>query len=261
MALIPELRALVEASNDVEITRRTFRDACVPALIERYQAGRKAELANMVAERLGRQADAHPSQELLDLAIAWFHCNQCRKYVRYPGVLAHRCQRQYCAPGSAQRDDFDDPYEYDVANASMFRAWSAKTLRPVLDEDLRAMRSIIQATGLDPESATARHMDDLDARLTCNEIPVPWARKSEGKLIMNWRRAVLSLHIIRDCETVRWVRVSGDEKRRAVPLEEKAQLQRRRSQKARNSSSVHCVTIRGGSSPVRMVMRSLWRTI
>ncbi|KZT63864.1 hypothetical protein DAEQUDRAFT_770195 [Daedalea quercina L-15889] len=235
IALMPEFRDIVESTNDVDVNRRSFRDALahLPALTERFNRQRKNTLLELMAERLGyRGVQMH----LLELAVAWFHCDKCDKYMRWHNVLAHQCQRPYYA--DTEREDFADPYEWDAAEASMFHAWSAKDLRPILAEDLSVLRSLIVACGLDPDTATAEEMDVLDARFVCEEIPVPWARKSEGQLVMNWRRAVLSVHMVRGCDSVNWLCVSIADKQRALPLEEKARRAALRNPE--NQKFLHC---------------------
>ncbi|TFY56987.1 hypothetical protein EVJ58_g7301 [Rhodofomes roseus] len=234
IALMPEFRSLVEAPNDVErfdaIRKRMLEDMLVQRLGPQESAANPNifDLAKMLARWLGRQGDS-ATANILDLAVAWFHCDRCKTYLRSPDVFAHRCQRP--CYGESDREDFEDPYVYDVAKASTFHAWSTTNLRPILEKDLVALRSLILACGLNPERATAQEMDALDARVTCNEIPVPHASKTNGKLVMNWRRAVLSLHIIRDCDTVKWVRVSDADMRRILPLEQRARQATRKKSK------------------------------
>ncbi|TFY58823.1 hypothetical protein EVJ58_g6183 [Rhodofomes roseus] len=136
IALMPEFRALVEASIDVEIKRSTFRGVCsqLPALFARFNTNRPAILAGMFSQRIGRPTSPTGCTKILDLAIAWFHCDGCKRYLRSPGVFAHQCQRPHYR--DTEREEFDDPYVYDVAVASTFHAWSTTKLRPVLEEDL-----------------------------------------------------------------------------------------------------------------------------
>ena len=206
-ALMPEVRALAEAPNDVSISQEDFDKVCIehlPGFTQSWKMKCTLELGHMMAVRLGRPWDAanpRPS-DVLGLAIAWFRCDRCQKNFRYPNVLAHLCLRtpygdvtdasiwENLKDGIHKDDHFDDPYERDVASISTLRPWSAKGLRPAPDEDLLALRKIIEACGLDPGSAAAEEMDEADARVTCDTIPVVWKSKSEGHLVMNWRRAV-----------------------------------------------------------------------
>ena len=125
---------------------------------------------------------------ILDLAVAWFHCEVCEKYVRSPEVLAHLCQRPYY--GTSSREDWaPDTYPYDVAEVGGFHAWSSDTLRPIEPEDLVNLRGLIAACGLDPDTTKAEEMDALDFRFTYKKTSAPARETNSGK-VMNWRRAV-----------------------------------------------------------------------
>lgn len=212
VALMQEIRLLAEAPNNVTVSQEDLHQACVehlPGFIQSWQTKCTLELGHMMAVRLGRPWDVASPRPLdvLNLAVAWFRCDRCQRNFRYPGVLAHLCLRtpygnvtdasiwewEHIKDNIHKDDHFDDPYERNVALVSRLRPWSAKALRPAPDEDLLALRSIVEACGLDPESATAQNMDEVDARVTCDAIPILWKSKSEGYLVMNWRRAVCHL--------------------------------------------------------------------
>lgn len=199
VALMPELRALVEASFDAEIevgedhiTAEIFQAelASLPDLRSAFNFRRQLELSDNMARALGCQTWIG----ILELAVAWFTCEVCQRYVRWPEVLAHLCQRPGYA-GTEREEWAQDYYPHDVAVVSGFLAWSSRTLRPIVPEDISTLRGLITVCGLDPATATAAQMDALDARVTYKRMASTAVDKmGRGKVVMTWRRAVWALH-------------------------------------------------------------------
>lgn len=205
IALMPEFRAIVESSfdadihvNDDRINEETFQAelASLPNLNSAFNFHRQLELSGIMARALGCETWIG----ILDLAVAWFHCEGCKKYVRWPEVLAHMCQRPARVYETEREDWAPDCYRYDVVAVSDSHPWSSKTLRPIVPEDISSLQSIIAVCGLDADTATAAQMDALDARVTYERMPpTTLVRMSEGKMVMTWRRAVRGLHSTACC--------------------------------------------------------------
>ena len=187
IALMPEFRARVESSFDARVDADSFKAelADLPALADTFNFHRELALSERMARALGCQTWIG----ILERAVAWFRCDACEQYVRWPEVLAHLCQRPYY--GESPREEWaPDYYPCDVAEVGGFHAWDSDTLRPIDPEDLANLRSLIVSCGLDPETANAEQMDALDLRVTYKKMSGTADRSGTTKLVMNWRRAV-----------------------------------------------------------------------
>ncbi|OBZ71446.1 hypothetical protein A0H81_08517 [Grifola frondosa] len=89
-AFMPEFKALIDVPSSTKVTLDIFLPlrASMPKFIARWQADSKAKLAAIVDKRIGISKDP------LNLAIAVFTCSSCKRLLRYPEVVAHRCLRQ-----------------------------------------------------------------------------------------------------------------------------------------------------------------------
>lgn len=200
IALMPVFRALVESSFDADadihddrVNSKVFLTelAELPDLTANFNRRRELELSEKMAQAFGRPTWVG----ILDLAIAWFHCDVCNEYVRFPELLEHTCQRPWSFNlwQTPREEGGQDHYADDVTEVSDCYAWSSDTLSPIVPGELALLRSLVAACELDPETATAAQMDALDARVT----PVrPDAVDDwfEGEIILTWREAVRGSH-------------------------------------------------------------------
>ncbi|EKM55155.1 uncharacterized protein PHACADRAFT_208680 [Phanerochaete carnosa HHB-10118-sp] len=139
----------------------------------------------------------HP--DVLRSALVWFHCASKGSYplpcndttIGYPRILVHTHTRH-------ERRRVDEPQspDDDLANAvcdiylcSSYMLDPAQ-LKANITFDLHASfaaAEIVQLCGLDPSTASAEEMDELDARIAC--VPC--------KEIITWRKAVS--HVYKPC--------------------------------------------------------------
>ncbi|KAK0433553.1 hypothetical protein EV421DRAFT_2088640 [Armillaria borealis] len=118
----------------------------------------------------------------LNLATSFFKCNFCDRLCQYPYVLAHRCSLSY----PWETFDPDNWKNYALTHLSRrgdAAIWSASQYM-VDGEALRRVQHIIQACGLNPETATHEDTDSLDCRVVCTHC-----NTSVGTLVMRWQIA------------------------------------------------------------------------
>ncbi|KAK0494992.1 hypothetical protein EDD18DRAFT_1106848 [Armillaria luteobubalina] len=140
-------------------------------------AGKWRETENCALQALMLKAGLEPN---LDLATSFFKCNLCRGLCQYPYVLAHRCFSLYpynlFDPDNWKGNAVSRLWDCDEAPI-----WSASQYE-VDGEAFKRVQSIVQACGLNPETATCEDMDSLNCRVTCSN-------SETGSLVMRWQIA------------------------------------------------------------------------
>lgn len=174
-ALIPEVREIMEAPNEVKVTAETYEVLlpCLPDILDRWRKTARSQLEQRVKEILPASEAASASS----LAITTFyHCRRCLGVSTRQNVLLHSCSSPYA--GAA---DSMDPLEVVFRGFNVFDAASF-----FMEVDL--IKPVIIACGQDPLTATADAMDRLDPKLTC----LLKCCKYRGiRSVMSWRTAVL----------------------------------------------------------------------
>ncbi|KII94306.1 hypothetical protein PLICRDRAFT_50285 [Plicaturopsis crispa FD-325 SS-3] len=146
------------------------------------------------------------------------HPRDTSKPLFYPRALAHQClTRATDWLGLSSAD-----YTMRLSNGTDSRkAWSANVLKINVRAGKNAA-TVVQACGLDPESATVDEMDQLDARLAC--VACTRQGPADGSTltqVFGWRSAIQhqgAAHNTRN--DPRWMRISGDDLARALDAEE-----------------------------------------
>ncbi|KZT71787.1 hypothetical protein DAEQUDRAFT_665528 [Daedalea quercina L-15889] len=178
LAMMSEVRQLIEAPNDAVVDQQAITDTVVPmlhALEERWQCVRKTDLRAMLNRNIGAQDGV----DVLDLATSAFRCKSlrrdlCRRYMHFPEVLAHECPLTFPVTEIQEGD-----YLSCVVTKYKRHPWSTLNIEvaPCVDE----MGMIIARCGKDPETTTLKDMDD---------IKLVYDTPRVGDLAMTWRSAV-----------------------------------------------------------------------
>ncbi|KAK0433550.1 hypothetical protein EV421DRAFT_1428233 [Armillaria borealis] len=98
----------------------------------------------------------------LNLATTLFHCESCASRLAYPDVLRHFCctQLRYISDLDLKKNRYKALWNMPC------HTWYADKLR--FDQvGFDNATAVVKLCGLDPETATAQDMDDMNPRLTC----------------------------------------------------------------------------------------------
>ncbi|KAK0481358.1 hypothetical protein IW261DRAFT_1681036 [Armillaria novae-zelandiae] len=139
------------------------------------------ETQNSALKALMLKAGLEPN---LNLATSFFKCSFCHRLCQYPYVLAHRCPLRY-PQESFVHDNWKNLAMSYLSRRGDAATWSASQYM-VDGEVLRRVQSIIQACGLDPETATHEDMDSLNCRVICQ-----CCSTSVGSFVMQWQIAAV----------------------------------------------------------------------
>lgn len=149
---LPPFVALINRPIDVNVTKDDFDRIAdsLPELMDQWYAGKQAELL-----RIAEQPDADPS--ILNLATTCFVCADLEG-------------RSECGP-IFHADEWLKDHVQSCQKAH--RPWDQHF--KVLDfgclrfnhNACEIVRSLVEAVGLDPHTATPKQMDDVDARFCC----------------------------------------------------------------------------------------------
>ncbi|TBU50710.1 hypothetical protein BD309DRAFT_985349 [Dichomitus squalens] len=169
---MPEFHELLDAPSSAGLSilddPRQLRDM-FGAGIAAWKKARKDELSALVAPSL-LEDDSDP----LALALTVFRCKGCRRCaLRYPEVLVHHCQRRFYwryIP-SWRTGNVGDVYRHAVATYGHFYRshWEINQHLTASTEAISFLRPILEACGLNPDTATRREADECGARLICRQ--------------------------------------------------------------------------------------------
>lgn len=177
LAMMPEVRRALEVPNDVAVTEQTLQAVVLmlPALEERWQRERRAELVRMLQES---GVEAQDGVELLDLAAAVFESKECGQFLHYPHLLMRESTLALYDKAEYQYMNY---YRcvYEACGRTHSWAQSSYCVAPKLDR----VRALIELCGKDVKVATQSDMDNAGLKLVYDE-PV------YGAKVMSWRRAV-----------------------------------------------------------------------
>lgn len=185
LAVMPEVRALVEQPNDAVVDRRSFEALLpnFPAWEQRWRDERTEELRQLVLEN--SDIETREGVDPLGLARTMFRCKRCGRSCHYPAVLTHECRMyppQSLATTVTDENGNRAPYLYCVLI-------TYPTL-PLQSEDLEVsphttdIDKIIALCGKDPSTATHQEVDEADPRVVYD------GNSALGPTVMTWRRAV-----------------------------------------------------------------------
>ena len=187
LAVMPEVRALVEQQNDAVVDRRSFEALLpnLPAWEQRWRDERTEELRQLFLAN--SDFETREGVDPLGLARTTFRCKRCRRSCHYPVVLAHEC-RIY--PPQLLATTVDENGNRVPLDAYLYCVLATHPILPLQLEDLEVsphladIGKIIALCGKDPSTATRQDMDEADPRLAYD-----WSLML-GPSVMTWRRAV-----------------------------------------------------------------------
>ncbi|EPS95883.1 hypothetical protein FOMPIDRAFT_1053785 [Fomitopsis schrenkii] len=198
IAVMPEIREIVDVPDDVSVDQASFADvhAKLGDMVERWKTDGATKLRELImrarptldqpkpkeTKRKGKgKAKAQPAVDVLELATTRFHCSYCNDEsvaLYWPGVLAHACLR-----GVSYSED-DDAYKRFICQKMMSRQYNTAMLwnldRLKVAEPSDAAKVVIQLCGKDPEVTTVEEMNALNVMLV----------RGDGE-IRTWRNAIL----------------------------------------------------------------------
>lgn len=187
---VPQVRAyideLVDSGAALDAVRFTM---LIPVAIQRWHD----DISDHLLPLLPPWLDSTRGIAALHSALVWFHCAHQPRYcdswcrdttIGYPRMLVHtHAKRERCVtdePQSADDDLVNGVRENCLRSSLVF---DPDELKANITFDLHASfaaAEIVRLCGLDPATAMAEDMDDLDARIAC----------APCKMTMTWRKAV-----------------------------------------------------------------------
>jgi hypothetical protein len=195
-----EIKSIIEDTPiDVEVNAKSFANIVpeLPRLIDEWRISKSRELITMMeaeAPALIKTEEtdlaAHFDLSPLELATTWFFCRNCDEPIGYPRILAH--DHAIAMTPTLRKDG---PRDHILGLSC--QAWNFRGDRLKFHVDAhRAARPIVESCGLDPDTTTARQMDEFDPMVEC----LICRNFGAGRIAMRWRRAVCSF--IGSCRTV-----------------------------------------------------------
>lgn len=180
LAMMPEVRRLIEVPNDAVVSEESLYEAIVPmlpALEARWERECKADLLRALRDD---HVEAQDGVDILDLAVAVFQCRDCRQYLHHPSVIIHECETLplLCSSTEFQYADY---FKCVFEACGYIMPWSVSRYRVACKLD--RVRALVEMCGKDPKAATQKNMDDLGGKLVYDEPEF-------GATLMSWRRAV-----------------------------------------------------------------------
>ncbi|KAK7687009.1 hypothetical protein QCA50_009508 [Cerrena zonata] len=192
LASLPEVRAVIEAREDVTVTSDTFNSINelegTAGLVEKLQLQRRRRALEAIKCITGLQIPENI--DVLDLAVtAALACKNCKKLCHdYSGsavgdILGHSC---FSASGLEEHDiDYQNEPDYDALVTAIFRREPWSTNHMTVRVDL--IKHIIKRLGEDPATVTANTMDQKTARLLCRSRS---CTGNNAHAILSWRAAI-----------------------------------------------------------------------
>ncbi|KZT71819.1 hypothetical protein DAEQUDRAFT_687224 [Daedalea quercina L-15889] len=206
LAMMPEIRELIEAPNEV-----TDCDALqvllpkLPALEERWRQECRAELMTL----LSKSVEAPDGVDPLELAATVFQCKDCARLLQYPVVLSHECR--VVSPLHEMEAQHGD-YVKCAMEICDTLPWSVSSIT-ISRYFWRAGR-IVRMCGKDPAATTQKEMDEADVRLV-------YQGSTPESVVMSWRRAIKCMHRVYEYDAAPgcW-KMATEEEKAAVKVRE-----------------------------------------
>lgn len=181
-ALFPEVRAIVEAPNDAEVTPASFDvlRTSISDIVDRWYSEKKTFFEELVRKSIGPECstDISPLDLAMSLGLLCEHARMTTSFPRviyrccgrFPSVYMKRGKNEFETALNLDREISEGPLDYDHITV-----------------DTNTVGNVIKACGQDPHRVTVAEMDNLNTRLTCVTCD------EEGVLgVMTWRAAVRS---------------------------------------------------------------------
>lgn len=204
-AVMPEVRAIVELPNEVEVTLSMFQPVVniLPDLIARWHADVKTQMGQILkaaykeafgeltqttnAPDAGTDLDILDDSAMMELATSCFafSCSCCnKKMFSCQDALAHTC-----FGGVAHNLDEADLYVRAVLDVTLCRPWSSSSQIVCKNSaaTIAQVRAVAQLCGLDWRTVTCREMDQCKERFVCLCEPCTML---EFTRVMDWRYIV-----------------------------------------------------------------------
>lgn len=207
-AVMPEVRAIVELPNEIEVTSSTFQPVLekLPDLIAQWHANVKTqvgqfmkasyktaleELARVGDETgVGTDVDTITDSAFVELATSflsfsgypWDRDDAMRATLSFQETLVHSAMRGHYSALSQQ-----DPYLRAVGSVTDCRPWTLDIKCKVSAATIAQMCILAKLCGLDWRTVTCQEMDQRNDRFVCL---CEWCKKSCVKRVMNWRYIV-----------------------------------------------------------------------
>lgn len=188
LALMPEIRALVEQPNDAVVDQHSFEALLpnLPAWEQKWRDERTAEFLQIL--RSGSDLEKRDGVDPLKLARTMFNCKYCSQFSHYPAVLAHECRMPLPRFLAATGDGSGVREPLDVYFRCIWLTDAILPLQPLnfeVSPHSSGMDRIVALCGKAPSTTTHQEMDDADPRLAYAEDST-----GLGPTVMSWRRAV-----------------------------------------------------------------------
>ena len=196
IAFMPEVRAIVDAADDVAIDVAGLEEE-FSGMVGRWKDTAAIQLRELVTKsrpvpdtpqpevkRITRKAKAKAKAErkfdVLELATTRFHCKRCNeksKALYYPGLLSHECLRDH---SYSEKEDVYTQFVFGKL-AKMERRPTVLRRFDVLSvaQPSAAADAVIRFCGKNPDVVTAEEMDALGVMLLRGDA-----------MIRTWRSAV-----------------------------------------------------------------------
>lgn len=210
IAFMPEVRAIVDAADDVAIDAAGLEKE-FSGMIEQWKDTAAIQLRELVtksrpvpdppqpeAKRMTRKGKARAQAErkfdVLELATTRFHCNRCNKTSKalyYPGLLAHPCLRDSSC--SAKEDVYTQFVFGKFANMehrpTVLRRFDVLSVA----QPSAAADAVIRLCGKNPDVVTAQEMDALDVMILRGDAMIRTWRSAVRLTFMSRYAALLNL--------------------------------------------------------------------
>lgn len=187
-----EFKVVIEDTPiDVEVNEGSFDQAVayLPLLVSEWRAAKDAELISIINGVTASESQSYVStpdinRKQLELATTLFRCKVCYTPITYPRILVHSCTHDLRY--TWRNIDADDPRSI-LWQSLGDEPWNLGGDRVGFDKRVHsAARQIIEYCQQNPDTVTAREMDELDIRLECSSC----SDVVSGRLVMGWRQAV-----------------------------------------------------------------------
>lgn len=200
IAMFPEVRAIVELPNDIDIYPDAFAYIIhqLPALSARWRSECKFALGEILRQsykefQLEGTADgawtdaeinAMGNADLVDLAASVFECCHCKHLIRtseFLSVLSHRCEWNY----SDKRPIASDIYLRGLRPIASL-PWTARQFRTEV-ANIARLRRVTSLLGVDWKTATSKALDNSDPWFICTCMH---CHGLDFQFVSRWDRAV-----------------------------------------------------------------------
>lgn len=197
-----EVKSLIEQPADVDLNESSFEDliTCLPTIFEAWRTEKINSLIRLLPVEERRDVSS------LDLATSVFTCLKCASepaascVYTFPDVLVHRCLTYTTIFDYNSTESETDPSVL-LSGLTRRRTWSLSSIEvnPTLQAEVRRLIEAAGCdTGLKPNTATIKDMDELEvyfACVSCNSAaPRVLFSMEEGLSIVmdvfGWRMAV-----------------------------------------------------------------------